>query len=140
MRPLLKRTFLSLKIGLHTRLRGIRIFEFTRMHVFAAPSEQGVRRLVGLREAHPHIAGGVQPALRADLALVKKAASEYMERKSADTRLSIGCPSGHSARGYQDLKRQPHLPRDRPHRLPQNKGSLEDAQLFANSKTAKDDN
>jgi hypothetical protein len=35
--PLLKRTFLSLEIGLHTRQSGIRIVEFTRMHLFAAP-------------------------------------------------------------------------------------------------------
>jgi hypothetical protein len=38
--PLLKRTFLSLEIELHTRQSGIRIFEFTRMHLFPAAASE----------------------------------------------------------------------------------------------------
>ena len=41
--PLSKRTFVSLEIGLHTRQSGIRIVEFTRMHLFAAPPAQSER-------------------------------------------------------------------------------------------------
>jgi hypothetical protein len=60
--PLLKRTFLSLEIGLHTRQSGIRIVEFTcsqrrqrRLKEFPTPRPASERSSAGRRGVQPRI-------------------------------------------------------------------------------------
>jgi hypothetical protein len=124
MGPLLKRTFLSLEIGLHTRLRGIRIVELIRMHLFAAPQAPSDR----VSDTSSCLGTLICRApWRSGCALSGSGFSQKsgfrskwnVNRPILGCGISIRCPSGHSPRGYQELKRQPHLPRDRHHRLPQ---------------------
>jgi hypothetical protein len=67
----LKRTFLSLEIGLHTRQTDIRIVEFTRMHLFAAPpapSEEFPTPRPGPLNAHLQVAVAFSPGFERILA------------------------------------------------------------------------